>query len=74
MQQPVTNFIDVEFGHVEILKKAYRDGLVARHTIVERTAKWVTLEFADAAAAVHAKMHAESAKRPTATPRQKRAT
>ena len=57
MDQLVTNFVEVEFADVAILKKAFRDGLVGRHTIVERTAKRVTIEFEDAAAAIHAKRH-----------------
>lgn len=75
MHQLVTNFIDVEFADVVVLKTAFRAGLVGRHTIVERTAKRVTIEFEDAAAAAHARQHlagpAPDAKAPA---KRKRAT
>ena len=75
MHQLVTNFIDVEFADVAVLKTAFRDGLVGRHTIVERTAKRVTIEFEDAAAAVHAKQHLAGPAPDAKTPaKRKRAT
>ena len=73
MDQLVTNFVDVEFEDVAVLKKAFRDGLVGRHTIVERTAKRVTIEFEDAAAAVHAKRHLATGGAPPAPAKRKRA-
>jgi hypothetical protein len=73
MDQLVTNFVDVEFADVAVLKQAFRDGLVGRHTIVERTAKRVTIEFEDAAAAVHAKRHLAGPAPDAAPAKRKRA-
>lgn len=74
MDQIVTTFVEVEFADVAVLKQAFRDGLVGRHTIVERTAKRVTIEFADAAAAAHAKRHLAGPPAETAPAKRKRAT